>query len=62
MREWAQRLGLECEVVEHPHLLTTQVVFTVTGPRRRIDEFVEGLRAEGWATIRTETAVMLSPL
>jgi hypothetical protein len=62
MREWAERLGLECEIVENPHLLTTQVAFTVTGPRRKIDEFVAGLRAEGWATIRTETVVMLSPL
>jgi hypothetical protein len=62
MREWAGRLGLECNIVEHPHLLTTQVALKVTGPRRKIDEFMLGLRAEGWATIRTETAVMLSPL
>jgi hypothetical protein len=62
MRDWAQRLGLQCQIVEHPHLLTTQVAFTVTGPRRKIDEFVQGLRAEGLATMRTETAVMLSPL
>jgi hypothetical protein len=62
MRELAGRLGLKCNVVEHPHLLTTQVAFTVTGPRRKIDEFVQGLRAEGWSTIRTEAAVMLSPL
>jgi hypothetical protein len=62
MREWAQRLGLQCQIVEHPHLLTTQVAFTVKGPRRKIDEFVQGLRAEGLATMRTETAVMLSPL
>ena len=27
MREYADRLGLECEVVEHPHLLQTQVAF-----------------------------------
>ena len=62
MRDWADRLGVECKIVEHPHLLTTQVGFTVTGPRRRIDEFAQGLAAEERATIRTETAVMLSPL
>jgi hypothetical protein len=62
MREWAERLGLQCEVVENPHLMTTQVAFTVTGPRRKIEEFVAALRAEGWATTRTETVVMLSPL
>jgi hypothetical protein len=62
MREWAERLGLECKIVEHPHLLTSQLAFTVTGAKRKIDEFARGLRAEEWATIRTETQVMLSPL
>ena len=62
MRDWADRLGLQCAIVEHPHLLTTQVAFTVTGPKRKIDEFSRGLRAEEWQTIRTERTVMLSPL
>jgi hypothetical protein len=62
MREWADRLGLECSIMEHPHLLTTQVAFTVTGPKRKIDEFSRGLAAEEWATIRTEGSVMMSPL
>lgn len=62
MREWADRLDLRCEVIEHPHLLTTQVAFTVTGPRRKIEEFAQGLRAEELATFRTERAVMASPL
>jgi len=62
MREWAEKLGLECEVIEHPHLLTTQLAFTVTGPRRKIDEFADGLRAEELATMRAERAVMMSPL
>jgi hypothetical protein len=62
MRGWAEKLGLKCDVIEHPHLLTTQVAFTVNGPKRKIDEFAEGLRAEELATMRTERAVMLSPL
>jgi len=62
MQDWARRLGLECALIEHPHLLTTQVAFTVTGPRRRVQEFANGLRAQERATIRTETTVMLSPL
>jgi hypothetical protein len=62
MRQWAAKLGLRCEVIEHPHLLTTQVAFTVTGPKRKVDEFAEGLRAEELATMRTERAVMMSPL
>jgi hypothetical protein len=62
MSAWADKLGLQCEIVEHPHLLSTQVAFTVTGPRRKLDEFAQGLRAEEWATIRTERTVMSSPL
>ncbi len=62
LREWAVRLDLECEIIEHPHLLTTQLAFTLTGPRHKIDEFSQGLAAEERATIRTETAVMISPL
>jgi hypothetical protein len=62
MVNWAQELDLKYEVIEHPHLLTTQVAFTVTGPKRKIDEFAKGLRAEELASIRTEQAVMLSPL
>jgi hypothetical protein len=59
---WANDLGVQCEIVEHPHLLTTQVAFTVSGPRRKLDEFARALRAEERRTIRTETAVMASPL
>jgi hypothetical protein len=62
LRDWADKLGLECTVVEHPHLLTTQVAFTVTGPKRKIDEFAQGLKAEELATMRTERAVIVSPL
>jgi hypothetical protein len=62
MVAWAQELGLEYEVIEHPHTLTSQVAFTVTGPKRKIDEFAQGLRAEEIATMRTERSVMLSPL
>jgi hypothetical protein len=62
MLDWAERLGLQCELIEHPHLLTTQVAFTVTGPKRKIDEFAEGLKAEELATMRAERGVMLSSL
>lgn len=62
LRTWADQLGLRCEIVEHPHLLSTQVAFTVTGPARKLDEFAAGLDAEERRTIRTERAVMLSPL
>jgi hypothetical protein len=62
LQNYAGELGVQCEIVEHPHLLTTQVAFTVTGPKRRLDEFTRALKAEERATIRTETPVMFSPL
>ena len=62
MLAWAGKLGLKCEIIEHPHMLTTQVAFTVTGPKRRIDEFARALEAEEVSTIRAENVAMLSPL
>jgi hypothetical protein len=62
LRDWAAKLDLECEIIEHPHLLTTQLAFTVTGPKRKVDEFSQGLAAEERQTIRAETTVMMSPL
>ncbi len=62
MVSWAEELGLKYEVIEHPHMLTTQVAFTVTGPKRKIDEFARGLEAEEKATMRAERSVMTSPL
>jgi hypothetical protein len=62
MAEWAERLGVQCTIVEHPHLLTTQVGFTVTGPRHKLDEFADGLKAEEATTIRSENSVILSQL
>jgi hypothetical protein len=58
MLKRARELGVECSVVEHPHLLTTQVAFTVTGPRRKVNEFREALAAEGFATIRADSLLM----
>ena len=62
LRDWAAGLDLQCEIIEHPHLLTTQLAFTVTGPKHKIDEFSQGLAAEERQTIRAETTVMMSPL
>jgi hypothetical protein len=62
LRARAEQLGIACEVVEHPHLLSTQAAFTVTGPPRKLDEFAAAMNAEEQATIRTERAVMASPL
>ncbi len=55
MRDRAAELGLECRMVEHRHLLTTQVAFTVTGPRHKIQEFRLALEADAWASIRADS-------
>jgi hypothetical protein len=60
--DWANKLGLDVKITEHPHLLTTQVLFTVTGPRRKIDEFEQALKAEGATMLRSDATLMLSPL
>jgi hypothetical protein len=60
MRRWAGKLGVQCEILEHPHLLTTQLAFTVSGPKYKVDEFARGLREEERATIRAERDVMVS--
>jgi hypothetical protein len=63
MRVASADLGVACTVVEeHPHLLSSQLALTLEGPRRKVDEFVEILGAEGSASIRTDTAILLSPL
>ncbi|HXB15096.1 MAG TPA: hypothetical protein VNV44_05060 [Solirubrobacteraceae bacterium] len=62
LSSWAAHLGVSCEIVEHPHLLSSQVAFTVTGPAEKLDQFAAAMKAEERATIRTETAVMASPL
>ena len=61
-RSGGDQLGVTYEIVEHPHLLSSQAAFTVTGPARKVDEFAAAMSAEERATIRTETAVMASPL
>jgi hypothetical protein len=60
--DWANKLGLDVKITEHPHLLTTQVLFTVTGPKHKIDEFERALKAEGATMLRSDATLMLSPL
>jgi hypothetical protein len=62
MREAAANLQLQLSITEHQHLLTCQVLFEVTGPRGKIDQFAADLNAYELATMRTERAVMMSPL
>jgi hypothetical protein len=62
LMDWAEKQGLKVTVAEHPHLLSTQVLFTVTGPKRKIEEFERALGAEGTAFLRGDAILMVSPL
>jgi hypothetical protein len=57
----ARELGVELSIVEHPHLLTTQIAFTLTGPSAKVDGVIEDLRNRAGQATRLETAY-LTPL
>ena len=58
MLSYAADLGLRCEIVEHPHLLSTQVAFSVTGSRSNVDAFAKYLRSEAKATTRLDPGLV----
>jgi hypothetical protein len=55
---FAEQEGLRCEVVEHPHLLSSQVVFTVTGEPERVEEFVDYVRKDARSTTRIDPGLI----
>jgi hypothetical protein len=61
LMDWAEKQGLKVTVAEHPHLLSTQVLFKVTGSKRKIEEFERALRAEGTSFLRAEAILTVSP-
>jgi hypothetical protein len=54
----AREAGVELSIVEHPHLLTTQIAFTLTGPATKVDSVVADLRERAGQVTRLE----LNPL
>jgi hypothetical protein len=58
MLEYAKTLGLECVVVEHPHLLSTQVAFRVTGPTGDVEQFVSYVNVEASAGTRMDLGLI----
>jgi hypothetical protein len=50
----ARDQGVELSIVEHPHLLTTQIAFTLTGPKFKVDAVIADLRARAMALTRFE--------
>ncbi len=55
---FAEQEGLRCELVEHPHLLSSQVVFTVTGEPERVEQFVRYVREDARSTTRIDPALI----
>jgi hypothetical protein len=55
---FAEQEGLRCEVVEHPHLLSSQVVFTVTGEPERVEQFVRYVREDARSTTRIDAGLI----
>jgi len=53
----AKRRGLTCTVIEHPHLLTTQLAFTVAGPRLEVKRLHKDMIHAGWRTIANAEAL-----
>jgi hypothetical protein len=51
----ARELGVALSIVEHPHLLTTQIAFTLTGPTGKVDAVLEDLAQRAGAVTRLET-------
>ena len=49
---FAQNLGLEYSIEEHPHLLSTQVAFTVSGSQKSVSAFVSYLKNEARTSAR----------
>jgi hypothetical protein len=55
---YAESVGLECEIVEHPHLLSTQVAFRVTGPTSDVEQFVGYVNVEARAGTRMDLGLI----
>jgi hypothetical protein len=58
MLEYAKSLGLECVIVEHPHLLSTQVAFRVTGATRDVEQFIGYVNVEARAGTRMDLGLI----
>jgi hypothetical protein len=51
----AREAGVELSIVEHPHLLTTQLAFTLTGPTGKVNTLVADLKARAMQVTRLES-------
>jgi hypothetical protein len=51
----AKEAGVELSFTEHPHLLTTQIAFTLTGPGAKVDDLIGDMKARAGALTRLES-------
>jgi hypothetical protein len=51
----ARAAGVELSIVERPHLMTTQLAFTLTGPTAKVDEVIASLEQRAGQTTRLES-------
>jgi hypothetical protein len=51
----AKEAGVELSFTEHPHLLTTQIAFTLTGPGAKVEELITDMKARAGALTRFES-------
>ena len=51
----AREAGVELSFTEHPHLLTTQIAFTLTGPSAQVDLVIANMKARAGAMTRFES-------
>lgn len=58
MREVAASLALDCDIVEHPHLLDTQVLFNVRGSPADIRAFQSSLNGAAKATMHIDPGLI----
>ena len=53
--EDAREAGVELTFTEHPHLLTTQIAFTLKGPSGQVDSVLANMKARAGAMTRLES-------
>jgi len=52
----AQSRGVKLSIVEHPHLLTTQLAFNLTGPSSAVDAVIHAIQSDANNVTRFESA------
>ena len=57
----ARERGVKLSIVEHRHLLTTQIAFTLTGPASEVESLIADIQADASSITRFESA-SLTPI